>query len=137
MVTTTDFGEKTVELLSPYYIVENYKGAPDGEIKSYFSLKFMVDKVGILNAIHDNNFMFVLADAKQYEVVGKKAYRFTIGIEGNYVDVIYLPINEEKTLVVEYRYFSDFLKDNVRPKPFSQKQEETNFNFVMSSLKFF
>lgn len=149
-VTSTD---STVDLESPYYIEDNYKGTPDGGYRHPFALHFEYQKLPVLEAIKNTpsmgtsfmssfpkktleSFMDDGDYAVNFVAGGKNGYAFTVGVEGTNAKYVYLPVNESETLFIQMTYFTDFLKDAVKPVPFSEEMEMKAFSDVVQSLKF-
>jgi hypothetical protein len=142
-----------VDLISPYYVVENYKGTPDAEYQHPFVIHFEYQKLPILEAIKNtpsmgtsfmssfpkktlDSFMDDGDYATNFVAGGKNGYAFTVGIEGANAKYIYVPISDTETLFIQMTYFTDFLKNNVKPTTFSEEQEMKAFSSIMDSLKF-
>ncbi|MSU75168.1 MAG: hypothetical protein EXS55_01495 [Candidatus Magasanikbacteria bacterium] len=144
-----------VLLTSPYYVVENYKGTPDGEYKHPFKIIFSVKSGTIEQSLnsakeeHPENAQDVdnlmqgktdelrdFYDMKKVSYGGVLGYSYVTGIEGtNYLHVE-LQKNPKEILLVDVSYITDFLKDAIKPKPISEKEQLEAFDRVMKSLEF-
>ncbi len=147
--------ENEVLLKSPYYVNENYKGAPDGEFKHPFAIKMYAQpgtiEEGIKSMIDEHpeyadDVKKTLADDtveltdfynfRKITVAGVSGVSYVTGIEGTNVWHIELPKSSAELLKIEASLFTDFLKDNVRPTPFSEAAERAEVEKILKSLEF-
>lgn len=143
---TESSGRVVVE--SPYHVIENYKGTPDGEFKHPFAITFLVRNMDMVSAMDEDlpafkdayeqgmrgedvsNFMLPVTAASATGV------KFIVGIEGTNRIYAYLPRGPKDTVVIEMTYITDFLKDAIKPKPIAEQAQLDAFYSVVDSLEF-
>ncbi|MDO8626145.1 MAG: hypothetical protein Q7K39_01650 [Candidatus Magasanikbacteria bacterium] len=124
----------TIWLESPYYVLENFKGTPDGEFKHGFTMRFDWKEEPLAALLQKANAEGASAITTSRALSG---FMFEQGIEGINIRTYFFPKNDQETLVVEVSYFTDFLKSNVRPTAFSEAAVMSAIDTVLNSLEFF
>lgn len=141
-----------VSLTSKYYVVDNLSGDPKNDSQHAFSVTIQVLKKEMLAYIktlpYGSNFMTMFPDgivesftgdgsfAEKVVVNGKMAYKFTVGVEGANVDYYFISLDKNKTAVITVSYFTDFLKQAVKPTAFSETSEKAAVKTILDSLQF-
>lgn len=151
LFTATELADG-VTFVSPYYVVDNQSGDPKNDRKHPFSVTIQIQNTDTLSYIkslpYGSNFMTMFPKgtvasftgdngfAEKVMVHGKEAHKFTVGVEGANVDYYFISLGQNKTGVVTVSYFTDFLKDAVKPKAFSEASEKTAVATILNSLNF-
>jgi len=137
-----------VILESPYHVIENFKGTPDGEFKHPFAIGFRVEPTDMVTAMDDDLPAFKDAygrgmrgeDVSNFmqnvTAGGASGVSFLVGVEGTNTIYTYLPRGPKDTVVVETTFIGDFLKNNIKPKPITEKEQLEVLKKVMDSLEF-
>lgn len=138
-------------LMSPYYVDDNPSGDPKNARQHRFSITIEFAPSDMLSYFktvpYGSSFSTLFPDGTpgsftpsegyaEKTLVGQKtAYRFTLGIEGTNTDYYFVPLPQNKTAIITVSSFTDFLKDGVKPKPFSETEEKTAVTTVLESLQ--
>lgn len=145
-----------VTLTSPYYTVQNFSGrgsesgspiVPEAS-RFFFSIAMDMKEMDIEAAMDLDNPSFgpTYQQLKNKQTVDKSfldtitvakktSYVFSLGAEGINMKYVYIPVSNKKTLVVQLKYIGDFLKDQIKPTPFSEKDQLKAFNDIMNDLE--
>ena len=137
-----------VVLSSPYYVIENYKGTPDGEFKHPFAITLEVRQKNMVAAMEMDSQAFrdayeqgmqgqdVSSFMENFTAAGTTGVSFLPGIEGANTRYGYLPRGPNDTVVVKLTYITDFLKNAIKPQAIAEKEQLAAFEGVMKSWEF-
>ena len=138
--------ENSANLKSKYFVDADMSGIPGNEKIHYFGFDFEIKKSSIFEAIKqevpfvlettfpDNrleNFQSSEGFAEKSVIAQKESYSFLMGIEGAYTQYIFIPKNENETLLVKFMYIGEFLNPEI-----SEADQKAIFEFIINTLKF-
>ncbi len=138
--------ENSANLKSKYFVDADMSGIPGNEKIHYFGFDFEIKKSSIFEAIKqevpfvlettfpDNrleNFQSSEGFAEKSIIAQKESYSFLMGIEGAYTQYLFIPKNENETLLVKFMYIGEFLNPEI-----SEADQKSIFEFIINTLKF-
>lgn len=137
-----------VTLQSPYYVVSNFKGTPDGEVKHFLAIAIEVRNKKMVLAMEQDNPFFRETYEKSrsgklatdfmenFSAAATSGVSFLLGTEGTNTRYSYVPRGPQETVVIKLSYITDFLKDNLKPNYYAETEQLKVFNQVIKSLIF-
>ena len=138
--------ENSIDLKSKYFVDADMSGIPGNEKIHYFGFDFEIKKSSIFEAIKQelpfvieiafpNNKLegFQSSDkfAEKITITQKESYSFLMGIEGVNIQYIFVPKNENETLLIKFMYIGDVLSPAI-----SESDQKAIFEFITTTLEF-
>lgn len=135
-----------LNLKSDYFIDANMSDVPDNEKIHYFGFDFSLKKLPIFETIKQElpsvvdivfpnnkleNFQNSEGFTEKTTIAEKEAYAILQGIEGVNIQYIFIPKNENETLLMQFMYIGDFLNPEI-----SETEQKTVFEFIITTLEF-
>jgi len=138
--------ENNVNLKSRYFVDADMSGIPGNEKIHYFGFDFSLKKSSIFEAIKQE-LPFVISTtfpnnkledfqgsegfAEKITIVQKESYSFLLGIEGVNIQYVFIPKNENETLLIKFMYIGQFLNPEI-----SETDQRSIFEFIINTLEF-
>jgi hypothetical protein len=138
--------ELNINLKSQYFTDADMSGIPGNEKIHYFGFDFSLKKLPIFEAIKQEMPYIIdmvfpnnkLEDFQKSEgftqkinIIEKESYSILQGIEGINIQYIFIPKNENETLMIKFMYIGDFLSPQI-----SETEQKAVFEFILATLKF-
>lgn len=135
-----------LNLKSDYFVDADMSGIPGNEKIHYFGFDFQLDKMPIFETIKKElpsvidmifpeekleNFQTSEGFAEKMTVLEKESYTILQGIEGVNIQYVFIPKNENETLMIKFMYIGDFLSPQI-----SEIEQKAVFEFILATLKF-
>lgn len=134
-----------------YYVVDNPSGMPGKEIIHRVAISLRLEQTGLIDTVKkspyaifsqsfpqgtEQSFLPSAGFAEKMTIANRNAYAFTVGVEGTNTRYLYLPRNIGSTLVIKFTFITDFLKDNIKPEPITEQQQQQWFKQVADTISF-
>ena len=138
--------ESGVNLKSDYFVNADMSGILGNEKIHYFGFDFILKQLpgfemikqelpSIISMVFPNDnlkdFQNSEGFAEKIIIAEKESYAILQGIEGTYIQYIFIPKNENETLLIKFMYIGDFLKPEI-----SETDQKTVFQFIATTLEF-
>ena len=138
--------ELSVNLKSDYFVDADMSGIPGNKKIHYFGFNFQLEKMPVFESIKQElppvidmifpdgkleNFQASEGFAEKMTVVEKESYAILQGIEGVNIQYIFVPKNENETLLIKFMYIGDFLSPQI-----SETEQKAVFEFIIATLEF-
>lgn len=138
--------ETDINLKSRYFVDADMSGIPGNEKIHYFGFNFSLKKLPVFEAIRQE-LPYVMATtfpnnkledfqnsegfAEKIIINQKESYSFLMGIEGVNIQYVFIPKNENETLLIKFMYIGEFLNPEI-----SEADQKSIFEFIINSLEF-
>jgi hypothetical protein len=138
--------ELSINLKSQYFTDADMSGIPDNEKIHYFGFDFSLKKSSIFEAIKQEmpyvmEMIFPndkLEDFQDNEgftqkivIAKKESYAILQGVEGVNIQYIFIPKNENETILMQFMYIGDFLNPEM-----SETEQKAIFEFIKATIEF-
>lgn len=135
-----------LNLKSNYFVNADMSGISGNEKIHYFGFDFSLKKLpvfeiikqelpSVINIIFPNDkledFQISEGFTQKITIAEKESYIILQGIEGVNIQYIFVPKNENETLLIKFMYIGDFLNPEV-----SETEQKAVFEFILATLKF-
>ncbi len=138
--------ETDLNLKSKYFVDADMSGIPGNEKIHYFGFNFSLKKLPtfetikqelppIIDMIFPNDKLEDFQNSEGFTekimVAEKESYAILQGIEGINIQYIFVPKNENETLLIQFMYIGDFLNPEI-----SETEQKAIFEFIKATMEF-
>jgi hypothetical protein len=138
--------ESNINLKSQYFTDADMSGIPGNEKIHYFGFDVSLKKLSIFETIKQELPSIVdivfpndkLEDFQNGEgftekitIAEKESYAVLQGIEGVNIQYIFIPKNDNETILMQFMYIGDFLNPEI-----SETEQKAIFEFIATTLEF-
>lgn len=136
----------SVNLKSQYFTNTDMSGIPGNEKIHYFGFDFSLKKLPIFETIKQEmpyvmEMIFPNGKLEDFQnsegftqkiiINEKEAYTILQGIEGINIQYIFIPKNDDETILMQFIYIGDFLNPEI-----SETEQKAIFEFIITTLEF-
>jgi len=138
--------ELDINLKSRYFTDTNMSGIPGNEKIHYFGFDFSLKKLPIFETIKQEmpyvlEIIFPNGKLEDFQnsegftqkttIAGKESYAILQGVEGVNIQYIFIPKNDNETILMQFMYIGDFLKPEI-----SETEQKAIFEFITATFEF-